>query len=1083
MTLAPPSDVTNDAAVDPPAAATVTALLLLRGTCAGLDETLDSLALQTRSPERLLVVDVGTDGNAVEQVRSHRGIAAAIPFVRYLSVPAQSTTGEAIRLALADEAAAPDTTRDDEPVLEHLWVLTPDSAASPMTLARLLDALRRSPSAGVAGPKLVDWERPGLLQSVGYQLTRTGRLIPSPQPGEPDQGQYDRRTDVLAVPATGILVERELLERLHGHEPAFGEFGGDLDFAWRAQQAGRRVIVVPRATLRTAAPAAEGEDESAAAAARKDAARIRRQARRVALTRCGPWAVPFLAAWIVLTSLASGLVLLLAKQPRAAWAELADIGAVLTPARTLGARWRSRGTRALRRRDLAGLFVTRRTALRHTADLIHDQVALEPRRHDDAGSEVVETGPVADEAQDLNVMTASWAARAVRNPGVLATLAALVVSTVGGRNVGGGLGARLDHGLAGGELVGLRATSGTLWHSWLDGWHGAGLGHADPQGPYLAVLAGLAWVGEHLPVLDPAASPTGAAVAFLFGAALPLATLTAYLGARVITHARWTRALAALAWSMTAVLATGLAGGRLGAVVAAVLLPLVAAGFGLAARRSTSATATAATMLAAAVVAAFVPAILALTVVVGLLLVLVGRGGGARLRGLALAVGPVALLGPWAATLVERPHLLLTGPGLSVWGGTPARPWELALLHPGGSGSFPVLLSAPLVAAGVIGLLRGGSRSAGASVLALMGLVGLAVALAAPRVTLGTIPEGMSGAGEPITAWPGTGLYVYALALIGAALLGADQLPVRRSTGGWPAVLRWPVAAAVIAAVVGSGAWTAWHSFGSSLSAWSDPRPAVAVDQAENTLANRMLLLDSDDGEIAYQLVGREAGPVARDLPATRPAHEGLATAVGALFAQGAAPGELAPARDLAAQAIGFVGLRAEPTDPRIRALDATAGLSRLGEHNGIVFWRVLPGGGAAEAAGQTESGARGSEPSAALAPSRARIATEAGEAAVPVRGDHGRLATDVVVPAGARLVLAEPADWVRHARVTIDGDVLAPDTAAAQPSYALPAGPGRLAVEVLPQHQLWLWAQGALLGLVVFLAVPFGNRGGRRRT
>ena len=134
--------------------------------------------------------------------------------------------------------------------MEHLWLLTAACAPDPTALARLLDAVRRSPSVGVAGPKLVRWDEPRTLESVGIQLTRAGRVIPSPWPGEPDQGQYDRRTDVLAVPFDGMLLERGLLEQLGGHEPAFGEFGADLDLSWRAHQAGRRVVVVPRATVR-----------------------------------------------------------------------------------------------------------------------------------------------------------------------------------------------------------------------------------------------------------------------------------------------------------------------------------------------------------------------------------------------------------------------------------------------------------------------------------------------------------------------------------------------------------------------------------------------------------------------------------------------------------------------------------------------------------------------------------------------------------------------------------------------------------------------------------------------------------------
>ena len=65
----------------------MTAVLVLRGPASALPETLDSLARQTRSPERLVVVDPGVDGNAVETVRAHRGVADAIPSITIVTVP------------------------------------------------------------------------------------------------------------------------------------------------------------------------------------------------------------------------------------------------------------------------------------------------------------------------------------------------------------------------------------------------------------------------------------------------------------------------------------------------------------------------------------------------------------------------------------------------------------------------------------------------------------------------------------------------------------------------------------------------------------------------------------------------------------------------------------------------------------------------------------------------------------------------------------------------------------------------------------------------------------------------------------
>jgi GT2 family glycosyltransferase len=1079
MTLAPPHALTGaPAAGSAPTVASVTAVLVLHGPLSALPQTLDSLARQTRPPERLVVVDPGLDGNAVETVRAHGAVAAAIPSIEFVTVSRSATTGYAARVALSESLTSSDEAdAADALVIEHVWVLTADSAAAPTTLARLLDAVRRSPSVGVAGPKLLEWDRPGALRSVGHQLTRSGRVVPSPAPGEPDQGQYDRRSDVLAVPTAGMLVERALFEHLGWHDPTLGDLGSEVDFGWRAQHSGRRVVVVPRATVRTGATARAADAEGgsvkappAGPAHPASARRQRREARRVALSRCAWWMVPLLGAWVALSSLLAGTALLLAKRPRAAWSELCDIGALLMPWRVARARWRSRPLRRVRRRDLVGLFVSAGTVLRHTGDLIHDHVAFETAATDAQGRpavQAVESGPVADDAEDLNVLGSTWASRASRNPGLVAVVAATLVSALASRQMGGGVLDRFRSGLVGGELQGVRGDALSTWQAWFDGWHGAGLGHAGDQSPSLVVLAGVSWLVAHLPLIGTPTSALGAAVAVLIGLAMPLATLAAYLGARVVTHSRWPRGLAALAWGTASVLTSAVAVGRLGAVVAAILLPLVAAGCVLAARRGGSTTVTSATVLAAAVVGAFAPALLVVVLVAGVGVTLLGHGG-ARLRGLALVAGPLLLLGPWVATVAHNPQLLLTGPGLSVWGEAAAPPWQIALLHAGGAGSFPAALGAPLVLAGVLGLVPGGRRGWGATILGLLALVGLAYALLAPRLHLGVVPAGLPHAGAPVTAWAGTGLLLATLALIAAALHGSSGLAVSRQRGGWLALARWPVAAVVIVGVLAGAGWTTWHSLGSTLGAWADPRPAVAIDQAEGALANRMLVLRPGDAGLRYELLGSEPGTVARSLPATttgRPDSAELATAVSALFEQGAAPGELSPARLLSDQAVGFVGLQTDASDPRLRQLDATAGLSRLGEHDGVIFWRVLAGGG----------GSDGS-----VAPSRARVVTAKSEQAVPVDGSHGRLESTLVVPAKASLVLAEPAEWTRYARVSVNGHVLAPtgDRAA----YVLPTGPGTLAVEVLPTDPLWRSAQGLALLLVVFLAVPFGNRASRRR-
>ena len=54
---------------------------------------------------------------------------------------------------------------------------------------------------------------------------------------------------MLAVGSAGMLVRRDVWERLGGFDPALRLFRDDVDFCWRVQAAGLRVQVVTDAIL------------------------------------------------------------------------------------------------------------------------------------------------------------------------------------------------------------------------------------------------------------------------------------------------------------------------------------------------------------------------------------------------------------------------------------------------------------------------------------------------------------------------------------------------------------------------------------------------------------------------------------------------------------------------------------------------------------------------------------------------------------------------------------------------------------------------------------------------------------------
>ena len=374
--------------------------------------------------------------------------------------------------------------------------------------------------------------------------------------------------------------------------------------------------------------------------------------------------------------------------------------------------------------------------------------------------------------------------------------------------------------VSGGALIPVSVHLSEIWNHASTWWIslGAGLpGHGDPFG-YLLWVLGVLGAGD-----------ANGAVGWLLILAMPLSALGAWFAAGALTRRRRLRLAAALVWAGAPALQVALNQGRLGALLAHVMIPVLvlallratgtAAGHGVHAvpapgqRRLTPApaarpgingtpswTAAAAAGLALAVVTAAAPSLLVPSVViVALCGVLLGRRG----RTVWWALLPsLALFVPFAFSVLDRPRALLADPGLPL--GFDAAPlWQQALGQPL---SFDA-------GAGLTGLSAfGGSATgcAGSSALPwalllalLLGLPVLLLALAAlfmPRRLVlagrtwtarclwaaavlmlaggwlaGHVASGAS-ADVLVTPFPGPAVSAAAFALLGAALIAAEGL-------------------------------------------------------------------------------------------------------------------------------------------------------------------------------------------------------------------------------------------------------------------------------------------------------------------
>lgn len=1054
---------------------TVTTLLVVQqGRSRWLESTLEAVADQSAGPTRVVVVDASADRMMHAWLDEHAELRDRLPDLSVVSVPSRVAFADIVDIAVD---ALPDPgddmvvakrlrprggKRPVHPSDKHdwLWLLHEDSAPSAGSLGELLSTIESSSRIGVAGCKVVMADDPHRLINVGIDVTRTGRHVGASMYGQRDQGQHDNRRDVLAVSSAGMLVRRDVFTALGGFDPSFDGDGDGLDLCWRAHLTGHRVVVVPGAVVRSEVGEQAGRQHDVDRPAPRSGATLRRH-RQVALARCAPLAWPFMSLWVLVGSLLHTLVLLMVKRPRAALTELAQAQAPFGLRRILGARVRFIGRATTKRRHLEALFVPAGVAVQHMLDSVRSAVDVTGPT---ASRAPTETGPVSEDAESLDVVHHGLLHRFFTSPGFWATIAGALAAGWMWRDLLTSRALRgTGNGLVGGLLQPYDTTALGVWRSWTDHWVGAGLGHPNTAEPYLPVLAALAWLIERIPGVNTAAS-AATAVAWLLVSSVPASIAVAYVSGRVATHARWPRAAAALAWGALATLSGGLAQGRLGPAVAHVLLPAAVAGVVRLGARETSATWAFATCLAVAALGAFAPGLLVALTVLALGVAVVSRGLAARMRGLLVAVLPWLLLWQWTRTLPSDWRGLLAGPGVLAPAGSAAKAWQLALVHPGGPGSFPVLFTLPLVALGLLGLWRCRGRSGVLLAAAILG--GLALAVASSHLEL------YRGATGPLVPWSGPYLDLYAAGLLAAALRGsAVTVPQvdRASTRAQRRRRSGLIALGAVAVLLGAAslAGTTMSADMADITPYRPGLPDTVTAAMDGPRAVRVLVLRTHaSGGVTYDLRGREAEAPAPLVPA--PALDTRAESVVTSLVGGRSTADLAD--QLRSLAVGFVAVQGDGDRAQIvRGIESAGALTALPAQGSTQVWRLSP-----------VSSASGSR---AVSSSRLTLADTSGPL-LEVNSTVQHARSSVVIPPGTTdrvLVVSEGAGWTDRARVTLNGDRLR-QVAGAFPTYAVGAAGGRLVVDPGPASARTGLVQGVLWALVAFLAIPFGTRDSRRR-
>ena len=1015
----------------------VTAVLVAHDGARWLPDTLRASFGQTRPPQRFVAVDNGS------RDRSGALLTESLGSANVLGLPRGTGYGAAIAEALKHPAAnSPHTGPlhlSRSQTVEWVWLLHDDCEPAPDALEQLLKAVDENRFATVVGPKLRDWLDRRRLVEVGVTIDGGGRRETGLEAREFDQGQHDGDREALGVSSAGMLVRRDVWEALGGFDSELPLFRDDVDFGWRVNAAGHKVLVATSAVAYHAEASARRRRRISVGVDHPH--RIdRRNAMFVLLANLPPGALAWAMVRNAFGSLLRTLVFLLAKQPAHAWDEVVALASVLRSpgrlrkARRARARGRKRAFHMVRK-----LMPPPGQQFRRLGDMLTN-FFTGSGPIDSAGQhhQATTSGSLQEsEEEDPLAFEGTFLHRVFTQPGVLLTLVLLVVALVAERALlGGGR-------FGGGALVPLWSGAGELWNQYASAWHDVGLGSELPAAPYVAVVALLSTL---------LLGKTWLAVTVLLLGCVPLAAGAAYLAVRRATSNVWVQMWAAAAYALLPVATGAVAAGRLGTAVVTALLPLIGLQLGqmlTKPRRSARRAAWAAGLLVA-VATAFVPLVWVLTLILAGLAYLrwrrYRRGLGSAL--LIVTITPVVLLLPWFWRFVTTPSLLLLEAGMH----RPSLveeslgPLAVLLLHPGGPGMYSLWITLGVVVAGLTALAvpRGNTLVSAGWAVALVGT--------AAAVIVSAIPVEPLGGGVAAPAWPGVPLALAGAGLILAAAGAVSRAGGQLVAGGWR---RWVglglAAVACSMPVLAAATWMIGGVSGPLDRNNPQALPAfIAADTSNPTQARTLVLRRDDSGRISYALLrGEEPVLGESELPSAQTARKHLARVTAGLTSGSGST----DAKALTKFGVRYILLPAPIDHSLVKVLDSVPGLSRVSITRDAGLWEVTRPTGRMLLLGKNGS-------------------------VTPLHSDS--LPTEVTIPpgpSGRTLLLAEQSDegW----QAAIDGEKLTPKVMNGwAQGFEVPASGGRVTIDHSSWGRtLWLWLQGIAIFVVLVLALP-GARG-----
>lgn len=192
-----------------------------------LRECLNSIAENTLSPHKVIVVDNGSTDGSVEYLRK----------IKEITLVENETNGGYARACNQGIAAGRS---------EYVVILNSDIKVTPGWLKPMIDTLKSNPDIGVVGPKMVNEHR--LI--VGAGVTKLDAFCgPRGWMAQDREGLFDAEEDCYSVGGACYLIRRKALARVGAFDENYFFYFEETDLSLRMLEKGYRVVYCPKSRI------------------------------------------------------------------------------------------------------------------------------------------------------------------------------------------------------------------------------------------------------------------------------------------------------------------------------------------------------------------------------------------------------------------------------------------------------------------------------------------------------------------------------------------------------------------------------------------------------------------------------------------------------------------------------------------------------------------------------------------------------------------------------------------------------------------------------------------------------------------